>query len=304
MQGKVIISAAITGSIHTPSLSPYLPLTPEDIARQSLDAARAGAAVVHIHVRDPKDGRPSPDLALFGQVIESIRAESNVVICTTTGGGAGMTIEQRTAVVPRFKPELASFNMGSINFGLFPLAEKDIEWKYTWEKAYLEGSRNFVFQNYFGDMEQICRFMREAGTKPELEIYDVGHLYNTAYLLSKGLLDPPIYLQFVMGVLGAIQATINDLVHLKETADRLFGPKNYRWSAFGTGRMEFPICTTAALLGGNVRVGLEDNLYISKGELATSNAALVEKMARLLREFSLEPATSDEARQILGLKKP
>ena len=300
---KTIISCAVTGSIHTPSMSPALPYKPEDIARQCIDAARAGAAVVHIHARDPEDGRPSPDLDLFGRIIEWVRAESDVVVCTTTGGGFGMTVEQRTAVVPKYRPELASFNMGSINFGIFPLAEKGTNWKFDWEKPFLEASKQFVFQNVFGDMEEICKLMREAGTKPELEIYDVGHLYNTAYLLQKGLLDPPIYLQFVMGVLGAIQATIPDLVHLKDTADRLFGQGSYRWSAFGTGRQEFPICTTAALLGGNVRVGLEDNLYVDKGKLAESNAELVKKMVRILDEFGLEPATPDEARAMLGLKK-
>jgi len=300
---KVIVSAAITGAIHTPSMSPYLPFTPEDSAQQAIDAVQAGAAVVHIHARDPENGMPSSDPKLFGQMIEKIRSECDAIICTTTGGGVGMTVEQRIAVVSEFKPELASFNMGSINFGIFPLAEKVKEWKYDWEKPYLEATRNFVFQNYFGDLEKICKLMQETGTKPELEIYDVGHLYNTAYLISKGLLELPIYLQFVMGVLGGISATIYDLVHLKQVADRLFGEDNYCWSAFGTGRMEFPICVTAANLGGNCRVGLEDNLYVDKGVLAKSNAELVEKMVRIIREFFLEPATPKEARKILGLKQ-
>lgn len=302
MSGKVIISAAITGSIHTPTLSPHLPYKPEDIAQQAIDAWRAGASSLHLHARDPQDGRPSSDLELFGQIIDRIRAETDAIICTTTGGGVGMTVEQRTAVVPKFKPELASFNMGSINFGLFPLADKIQEWKFEWEKPMFQATKHFVFQNVFADLEKLCLLMRENGTKPELEIYDVGHLYNTAYLLSKGLLDPPVYLQFVMGVLGGIAPTIYDLIHMKQTADRLFGEKNYRWSAFGTGRFEYPICTTAALLGGNVRVGLEDNLYLDKGVLAKSNAELVEKMARILKEFSLTPATPDEARQILGIR--
>jgi uncharacterized protein (DUF849 family) len=284
-------------------MSPYLPLTPEDIAQQAIDAVRAGAAAVHVHARNPENGMPSSDQNLFGEIIDKIRSEQDPIICTTTGGGVGMTVEQRTAVVPKFKPELASFNMGSINFGIFPLAEKVQEWKHEWEKPYLEATKSFVFQNFFSDLEEICKLMRESGTKPELEIYDVGHLYSTAYLLSKGLLDQPVYLQFVMGVLGGISATIYDLVHLKQVADRLFGDGNYRWSAFGTGRMEFPICTTAVNLGGNCRVGLEDNLYVEKGVLAKSNAELVEKMARIIREFSLEPATPDEARQILGIKK-
>jgi len=212
-------------------------------------------------------------------------------------------VEQRVAVVPEFKPELASFNMGSINFALFPVAAKYKEWKYDWEKPLLEASKGFIFQNTFADLEKVCQIMRENGTKPELEIYDVGHLYNAAYLLSQGLLEPPLYLQFVMGILGGIQSTIFDLVHLKATADRLFGAGQYQWSAFGAGRMEFPICTTAVLMGGNCRVGLEDNLYLGKGQLAKSNAELVEKMVRILKEFSMEPATPDEAREILGIRK-
>jgi len=301
MESKVIVSAAITGSLYTPSMSPYLPITPEDIAHQAIEAARAGAATVHIHTRDPETGRPTSDLELFGKIIESIRSESDVIICTTTGGGPGMTVEERIAVVPKVKPELASFNMGSINFGIFPLADKVKEWKYEWEEAFVMGTKNNIFQNRFGDLEKICRLMRETGTKPELEIYDVGHLYNTAFLLSEGLLDPPIYLQFVLGILGGISATIYDLVHLKQVADRLFGERNYQWSAFGAGRNEFPICATAVNLGGNCRVGLEDNLYLEKGVLAKSNAEMVEKMVRIIKEFSLEPASPDEARKILKI---
>ncbi len=303
MKNKVVISAAITGSIHTPTMSPYLPITPEEIAQNAIDAAKAGAAAVHIHARNPENGMPSPDLNLFRQIIEKIKSEVDVIICTTTGGGVGMTVEQRLAVVPEFNPELASFNMGSINFGLFPMAAKDREWKYDWEKVMLEKTKAFVFQNTFADLEQICKTMRDQGTKPELEIYDVGHLYNAAYLLSQGLLEPPIYMQFVMGILGGIQSTIYDLVHMKQTADRIFGEGKYRWSAFGAGRMEFQICTSAALLGGNCRVGMEDNLYLDKGVLAKSNAELVEKMVRILKEFNLEPATPDEARDILVIKK-
>jgi uncharacterized protein (DUF849 family) len=303
MKRKVIISAAITGSIHTPSLSPYLPITPEDIAQQAIDAVKAGSSAVHIHARDPENGMPSSDLKLFVRIIEKIRSECDGIICTTTGGGVGMTVEQRLAVVSEFKPELASFNMGSINFGLFPLAEKVQNWKYEWEKPYLESTKDFVFRNNFLDLEKICTLMNEMGTKPELEIYDVGHLYTAHYLLSKGFLRPPIYLQFIMGVLGGISATIYDLVHLNQVADRLFGKDNYCWSAMAAGRQEFPICTTAVNLGGNCRVGLEDNLYLDKGVFAKSNAELVEKMVRILREFFLEPATPEEARKILGLKK-
>jgi uncharacterized protein (DUF849 family) len=302
MKNKVIISAAITGSIHTPTMSPYLPVTPEQIAQNAIDAAKAGAAAVHIHARNPENGMPSSDLNLFKDIIEKIKLETDAIICTTTGGGIGMSVEERVAVVPTFKPELASFNMGSINFGTFPMASKYKEWKYDWEKAFLE-KKLYIFQNTFADLEEICQIMREQGTKPELEIYDVGHLYNLAYLVPKGLLEPPLYMQFVMGILGGIEATIYDLIHMKQTADRIFGEGNYRWSAFGAGRMEFPICTTALHLGGNCRVGLEDNLYLSKGVLAKSNAELVEKMVRIIREFSYEPATPDEAREILGIRK-
>ena len=301
MSRKVIITAAITGSIHTPTMSSYLPITPEEIAGQAVEAARAGAATVHIHARNPENGMPSPDLNLFREIVGKIRSESDVIICITTGGGTGMTVDQRAAPVPEFKPELASFNMGSINFALFPVIKKYKEWKYDWEKPFLEGSKANIFQNTFADLEKICGIMRDNGTKPELEIYDVGHLYNAKFLLSEGFLDPPLFLQFVMGILGGIQPTFRDLLHLKETADRLFGENQYQWSAFGAGRMEFPICTTAVLMGGNCRVGLEDNLYLSRGELARSNAELVEKMARILREFSMEPATPEEARKILRL---
>jgi len=303
MSRKVIITAAITGSIHTPTMSPYLPITPEEIAGQAIEAARSGAAAVHIHARNPANGMPSPDLNLFREIVDRIRSESDVIICITTGGGAGMTVDERAAPVPEFKPELASFNMGSINFALFPVIERYNEWKYDWEKPFLERSKGNIFQNTFADLEKICGIMRDNGTKPELEIYDVGHLYNAKFLLSEGFLDPPLFLQFVMGILGAIQPTFNDLLHLKETADRLFGEDQYQWSAFGAGRMEFPICTMAVLLGGNCRVGLEDSLYLSKGKLARSNAELVEKMIRIIREFSMAPATPDEARKILKIRK-
>ncbi|MBU2547863.1 MAG: 3-keto-5-aminohexanoate cleavage protein [Proteobacteria bacterium] len=300
---KVVISCAITGSIHTPTMSPYLPITPEEIARHAIDAAKAGAAAVHIHARDPETGMPSPDLKHYRTIIDMIKSESDVIICTTTGGGMGMTLEQRVAVVPEFKPELASFNMGSINFAIFPLLAKYKEWKHEWEPQFLAMTKKFVFQNTFEDLEGVCRIMNEHGTKPELEVYDVAHLYNAAYLVSQGLLEPPIYLQFVMGILGGIQASIPHLLHLKQTADQLFGEDGYRWSAFGAGAHEYPICTTAVLLGGNCRVGMEDALMISRGRMAKSNAELVEKMVRILDEFSLAPATPDEARELLAIKK-
>ena len=301
---KVVISCAVTGAIHTPTMSPYLPITPKQIAREAIDAAKAGAAAVHIHARNPEDGKPSPDHAIFLEIIDRIKSESDAIICLTTGGGMGQSVAQRFSVVEAFKPELASCNMGSINFSLHPIADQIKEWKYGWEKDFVLGSKGNIFRNTFEDLETACKMMKESGTKPELEIYDSGHLYNAEFLLSKGLLEPPLYFQFVMGILGGIRnPSISDLMHLKDTADRLFGRDTYQWSAFGGGRNEFPLCTTAVLLGGNCRVGMEDNLYLSKGRMAKSNAELVEKMVRILGEFSLEPATPDEAREILSIRK-
>lgn len=302
MARKVIISAAITGAIHTPTMSEYLPITPKEIADQAIDAAKAGAASVHIHARDPQTGIPSADQNLFAEIVERIQAGTDAIICITTGGGTTMTIQERAASIPRFKPELASLNMGSINFSLHPLADKHSEWKHEWEPVMLAATKDNIFRNTFGDLETILGMMEEAGTKPELEIYDAGHLQNAAFLMMQGLLKPPVYLQFVLGILGGMAATIDNLVFLKNSADRLLGPGNYQFSGFGAGRMEFPICTTNVLMGGHCRVGLEDNLNIAQGEKATSNAALVEKMVRILGEFGLEPATPAEARKILGTK--
>jgi uncharacterized protein (DUF849 family) len=298
---KRIISCAVTGSIHTPSLSPYLPWKPKDIARQAIDAANAGAASVHIHARDHENGRPTADLNIFAEIVEIIRAESDVMICTTTGGGVGMTIEERAAVVPALKPDLASMNCGSINFGLFPMGRMLNDAEFAWEKPYIEATYDFVFANTFKAMEGMCRIMGENGTKPELEIYDIGHLYNVKYLLCRGVLDEPVFLQFVTGILGGIGGTVYDLMSLHQAAERLFGSGNYNWSVLSAGRMEFLMGTTALFLGGNVRVGMEDNLYLSKGVLCKSNAELVEKMVRIMREFDFEPATTEEAREILKI---
>lgn len=303
MSNKRIISCAVTGSIHTPTLSEYLPWKPEDIARQAIDAANAGAASVHIHARDPENGAPSAELEVYRKIVEEIRAKSDVLLCITTGGGAGMTIEQRAATVPEFKPDLSSMNAGSINFGIFPLAKMLKETKFGWEKPYVESSHDFVFSNTFKAMEGMCMIMKESGTKPELEIYDVGQLYNVKYLLERGFLEEPIFLQFVTGILGGIGGTVYDLMNLHQTADRIFGGGNYNWSVLSAGRMEFPICTSALFLGGNVRVGMEDNLFLSKGVPAKSNAELVEKMVRIMREFDFEPATPVEAREILNVKR-
>ena len=299
-----IISCAITGSIHTPSMSPYLPITPDEIAQNAIDAANAGAAVVHIHARNPENGMPSPSLELFKTIIDKIRAKNqDVIICLTTGGGAGMTVEDRISVVPEFTPELASMNSGSINWGLFPALEKIKKFKYDWEEPMLAMSKGFVFQNTFADMEVMLKTMNENGTKPELECYDVGHIYNAKFLQSAGLIKDRPYLQFVMGINGAIASTPYDLIHMKETADRVFGVDGYEWSAFGAGKMEFPICVQNLLLSGHVRVGLEDNLFLSKGVLAKNNGELVEKMARIMKELDIIPASPDEARGILGITK-
>lgn len=300
IKNKRIVSCAITGSIHSPTMSPYLPITPEQIARNAIDAAAAGAAAVHIHARNPEDGMPSSKPEYFEEIINRIRKEdNNVIICLTTGGGAGMTVAERSAVIPKFKPELASMNMGSINWGIFDIAEKISEFKYEWEKPMFAMTKGFVFQNTFADMEGILNVMSENYTKPELECYDVGHIYNVKNMIDRGLLLGKPYLQFVMGINGAIQATPYDLVHMKQTADRVFGSDGYVWSAFGAGRMEYPICTQNILLGGHVRVGMEDNLFLQKGVLTQNNAQLVEKMVRIMKEFDLEPASSDEAREIL-----
>ena len=297
---KVIITAAITGGIHTPTMSPYLPYKPDDIADQAIEAAQAGAAVVHIHARDPETGKPTPDLDIYTSIVDRIRAGSDVLICITTGGGAGQSIQERTAILPRFKPELASFNMGSINFGLHPLLNKYKEFQHDWEPEWLEYSRDWVFANTFKDLEGICRLFKESGTKPELEIYDVGHLYNLKYLLDRELLKPPVYLQFVTGILGGIAATPYDLMTLHQTAERLLG-NDYKWSVIGAGKDQFKICTMGALLGGNCRVGLEDNLFLSKGRLAKSNAEQVAKMKGIVETLGYETATPDEAREILGI---
>ncbi|UMZ74228.1 3-keto-5-aminohexanoate cleavage protein [Natranaerofaba carboxydovora] len=300
---KRIINCAVTGSIHTPSMSPYLPITPEEIAKNAVDAAKAGAAAVHIHARDPEDGKPSSDLNIYRQIIDKIREEDeDVIICITTGGGAGMSVEERAAVVPEFKPELASMNAGSINWGLFPVKEKVPEFKFQWEPYMLDMTKDFIFENTFAAMEKICQIMYDNGTKPELEVYDTGHLYSIAYMLERGIVKPPIYLQFVTGILGGINSTPYDIMNLHTTADRLFGKNNYQWSVIGAGKAEFPAATMGLFLGGNVRVGLEDNLYLDKGNLAKNNAELVEKMVRIMREYDFEPATPDEAREMLNLK--
>jgi len=281
---------------------PYRPVPPAQITRNALESAAAGAAIVHIHARNPETGQPSPDLKLYREIVDKIRAKNkDVVICITTGGGAGMTVDQRVAVVPEFKPELASMNAGSINWGLFPVLDKIKEFKFPWELAMLNMTKNFVFENTFEAMEKMCKIFAENGTKPELEVYDTGHLYNIAYLLEKGIVKPPITMQYVTGILGGINSTPYDIMNLHTTAERLFGRGKYNWSVIGAGKAEFPAATMALILGGHVRVGMEDNLYLGKGVMAKNNGELVAKMARIMNELDLEPATPAEARELLAL---
>lgn len=299
---KVIVTAAITGATTVPSQTEYLPITPEEIAQEAVRACEAGAAVVHIHARNPQDGSPSSDLQVFGDILRKIKSRSDVIVCTTTGGGVGMTIEERISVVPAFKPEMASFSTGSMNFGLFPAADKIDQFKFAWEKNLLENTRDFVFKNTFVDMEYFCRTMYENGTKPELEIYDAGHLSTVRYMLDLGILRPPLHIQFVMGVLGGIGNRWEDLIYLKQTADRLLGD-SITWSVIGVGYpAEFYLGTMATIMGGHVRVGLEDNIRVARGKLARSNAELVTKMVKIINELGKEVATPEEARAILGLK--
>jgi len=301
MKRKCIINCAVTGSIHVPSHTPYLPITPGQIADAAVEAATAGACSVHLHARNPETGQPTMDLELFREFCQDVSARSDAIICITTGGAPTMTIEERMVAVQKLKPELASMNMGSINFGLFPMVERIKEFKHEWEKPYLAGTTDLVFKNTFQDQERIFAIMAENGTRPELECYDVGHIYNTAYWLNKGVLQTPLWIQFILGVHGAIQPSVRNLVFMKETADSLFGDA-YVWSVLAAGRHEFSLGTVGAVMGGSVRVGMEDNLYIRRGELARSNSDMVAKMKHLLDELSIETASMAEARQILGLK--
>lgn len=299
-QGKTIITAAITGGIHIPTMSPYLPITPDQIVEECVAAHAAGAAIVHIHVRDPETGQPVPRLDLFRDVAERVKARCDVVICTTTGGSPGQTPPERLGVVTELAPELASCNMGSMNFALFPLAERYKEYKHEWEGRFLEGTTENIFANTFGGMRTFIETMAEHKTRPELEIYDLGMINNAAFMVNAGILERPLYIQFVLGILGGIPATVENLVTLHNQAKRQLG--DFQWSVAAAGRFQFPIALAALAMGGNVRVGLEDNVYIGKGELAKSNADQVAKMVRIFRELSVEPATADDARAMLGLK--
>jgi uncharacterized protein (DUF849 family) len=301
MSDKTIITCAITGAIHVPSQTPHLPITPEQIAQEAIAAAQAGAAVLHLHARDPETGAPSSDPDVFAQFLPQIHAATDAIINITTGSGLGMTLEDRTAGARRFSPELCSINMGSINFGIFPIADGISQFKHEWEREYLEMTRDFIFRNTFSDIEGLVKALSAEGTRFEFECYDIGHLYNLAHFLDRGIVEPPLFVQSVMGILGGIGTSIEDLVHMKRTADRLFGDA-YRWSVLGAGRHQVGLTTAAAIMGGNIRVGLEDSIFLRRGVLARSNAAQVERTVRILAELSLEPATPTEVREILALK--
>jgi uncharacterized protein (DUF849 family) len=299
---KVIISCAVTGAVHVPSQSDYLPITPEQIAENAIGAAEAGAAILHLHARDPQTGRPTPNPDMFMQFLPEIKERTDAVVNITTGGGQGMTLEQRLAAAMRAKPEMCSLNMGSMNFGRFQMAKRIKDWKFDWEAEDLEASRDYIFRNTYADITYILRELGEGhGVKFEFECYDIGHLYNLAYFLEEGLIKPPFFVQTIFGILGGIGTDPEDLLHMKRTADRLFGDI-YQWSILGGGRQQFNLVTMGAIMGGNVRVGLEDNIYLGKGQLAKSNAELVARTVRILNELSLEIATPDEARTMLALK--
>jgi len=297
---KRIITAAITGSIHTPSMSPYLPITPDQIADEAVRAYEAGAAVAHIHARNPETGQPSADVNLYREIAAKIKSRCNIILCITTGGGLGMTVEQRVAAIPLLKPELASFNFGSLNFALFHALETYKDFQFDWEREYLAMTEDFILPNTFKTMNEFSRIFQENGTRPELEVYDVGMLNNVAFMLERGRLKKPVYLQFVMGILGGILASPQNLLFMFNTAKDAIG--DFTWSVCAAGRHQFNICTLSLVMGGNARVGLEDNLYLERGVKATSNAEQVQKIVRIARELGLEPATPDEARQMLGLK--
>jgi uncharacterized protein (DUF849 family) len=298
---KVIITCAVTGSIHTPSMSPHLPVTPQEIADAAIGAAEAGAAVVHLHARNPKDGRPDQSPEAFAPFLKVIKQRSNVVVNITTGGGMGMTVEQRVAPAATFKPEIASLNMGTMNFGLFPMLQRQKEFKYDWEKPYIEGTRAGMFKNTFADIEYILTTCANNGSRFEIECYDIGHLYTLRHFADRGVVKPPFFIQSVFGILGGIGPHSEDVLHMKRTADRLFG-NEYHWSVLGAGRNQTPIAAQAAAMGGNVRVGMEDSLWLGPGKLTESNAAQVTNVRKILEGLGLEIATSDEAREILKLK--
>lgn len=299
--GKVIITCAITGAIHTPSMSPHLPVTPEEITAEALAAAEAGAAVLHLHARNPHDGRPDQSPEGFAPFLPRVKQGTDAVVNITTGGSPYMSVEERAAPAAKYQPELASLNMGSMNFGLYPMLNRFKDFKHDWEREHLEGSRDLVFRNSFQDIEYVLETCYGNGTRFEFECYDISHLYNLAHFADRGLVKAPFFVQSVFGLLGGIGGHPEDVLHMKRTADRLFGD-DYRWSVLGAGANQFRIAIQAATLGGNVRVGLEDSLWAGKGELATSNAVQVQKVRNIIENLGLQVATPDEARAILCLK--
>ena len=302
MSESVIITCAPTGGIHTPTMSPYLPITPAQIAEAAVGAAEAGAAIVHLHARNPETGRPDPRPELFQEFMSTIAASSDVVMNVSTGGGLGMTREERLRAAVATSPEMASLNVGSLNFGIFPMANKYSSWQHDWEPEFLEMTRDFVFKNTFLDLEYVVKELGQGhGTKFEFECYDLGHLYNLAWLIDQGWLEPPFFVQMVFGILGGAGADLDNLQHMHTIAQKLFGD-SYEWSVLAAGRHQMPFATQAAVLGGNLRVGLEDSLYIGPGELASSNAEQVRKIRTIVESLGRQVATPDEARKRLGLK--
>ncbi|MEM6275748.1 MAG: 3-keto-5-aminohexanoate cleavage protein [Pseudomonadota bacterium] len=299
--GKVVITCAITGSIHTPSMTPYLPITPDEIATEAIAAAEAGAAILHLHARDPETGKPDQSPEGFAPFLPRIKQGTNAVVNITTGGSPYMSVEERVAPAAQYQPEVASLNMGSMNFGLFPMLNRFKEFKHDWERAHLEGSRDLVFRNSFQDIEYVLKTCYGNGTRFEFECYDISHLYNLAHFADRGLVKAPFFVQSVFGLLGGIGPHPEDVMHMKRTADRLFGD-DYRWSVLGAGANQMRIAAQAAALGGNVRVGLEDSIWAGKGELATSNAVQVTKVRQIIEGLGLSVASPDEAREILSLK--
>ncbi|NHN39987.1 3-keto-5-aminohexanoate cleavage protein [Pseudomaricurvus alcaniphilus] len=301
---KVIITCAITGGAHTPSMSPHLPVTPAEIAEHSIQAIDAGAAIVHLHARNPETGKPSGSPDLFREFLAPIKAQTDAVINVSTGGGGpGMPVAERAEAGAALKPEMCSLNMGSINLVLAEMAAKDRDWKFDWEKPFLESTRGLIFRNTYEDIEWILQEIGVKGnTRFEFECYDISHIYTLAYFMERGLVKPPLFVQSVFGLRGAMGAHPEDLMHMKRTADRLLGPENYHWSILAAGKNQIPLATMGAIMGANVRVGLEDSLYISRGKLASSNAEQVKKIRTILEELGLEIATPEEARKMLALK--
>ena len=298
---KVIITCAVTGSIHTPTMSPHLPITPDEIADQAIAAAEAGAAMLHLHARDPETGRPTPSPALFQRFLPRIKQSTDAIVNITTGGGMGMTLDERLAAAKWARPEVASMNMGSVNFNIAGAGSKIEDWKFDWEKPYLESSRDFILSNTFAQIERGMTELSAMGTRFEFECYDIGHLYNLAHFVDRKIVEPPFFIQGVFGVLGGIGADPENLVHMKTTADRLFG-EDYLFSALAAGRHQMPLVTLSAILGGSVRVGLEDSLYLGRGRLAASNADQVAKIRRIVEELGLEVASPAEARAMMKTK--